>query len=209
MEVDQFVRSNLDEFEAKLAKNDLALDVIVGTGSSLSILGSASIIITTLIFHKLQKHCFSLRLILYVQTSTPTFTHALMVNRFISLCDLIISASFISGIVSKQSGWWSQQSKKDSVCVIQVRVIFRAVFAFHTPKQAAILQYFAVGSFLWMACFAHSLWRSVKRTAYNQLKERKRMRKFEIIYHSICWSLPIIPVTILGPLNLLGPTGTW
>jgi len=67
MEVDQFVRSNLDEFEAKLAKNDLALDVIVGTGSSLSILGSASIIITTLIFHKLQKHCFSLRLILYVQ----------------------------------------------------------------------------------------------------------------------------------------------
>jgi len=130
MEVDQFVRSNLDEFEAKLAKNDLALDVIVGTGSSLSILGSASIIITTLIFHKLQKHCFSLRLILYVQTSTPTFTHALMVNRFISLCDLIISASFISGIVSKQSGWWSQQSKKDSVCVIQVRVIFRAVFAF-------------------------------------------------------------------------------
>jgi hypothetical protein len=70
--------------------------------------------------------------------------------------------------------------------------------------QAIGLLYFNLASIMWTSCFAFTLYRDVV-PSYR----RYALRKYEIYFHSMCWTLPGVLSIVCWRLKLLGDSGTY
>lgn len=70
--------------------------------------------------------------------------------------------------------------------------------------QAVGLLYFNLASIMWTSCFAFTLYRDVV-PSYR----RFALRKYEVFFHSACWTLPGVLSAACWRLRLLGDAGSW
>eukprot|EP01111_Echinosteliopsis_oligospora_P011038 TRINITY_DN3540_c0_g1_i3.p1 TRINITY_DN3540_c0_g1~~TRINITY_DN3540_c0_g1_i3.p1 ORF type:complete len:282 (+),score=33.29 TRINITY_DN3540_c0_g1_i3:120-965(+) len=62
-------------------------------------------------------------------------------------------------------------------------------------------QFFGVASCLWQLC--------ISAYVMQVNMERKQLEKQEIIYHAVCWGIPLITIIYGGVADIFGPSGAW
>jgi len=98
---------------------------------------------------------------------------------FISLCDLVASATFIFSTVRGGAS-----THPTTACVV----------------QGYLLEFFALASFLWTACFAYHLYQLICR-------ESEDPGKYTRYYHLVSWGVPALFDAYLLVRQLLGYSG--
>ena len=158
-------------------------------------IGALVIIFSALRFRELSKRFFAIRIIFFLAL---TDVMAAAFNILGALADVMAAAFSIIGVSLDQGalsqwarGEWSQQLLV--LCEV----------------QAIGLLYFNLASILWTSCFAFTLYRDVV-PSYR----RHALRKYEPIFHLLCWPLPAVlagSVAVLGSagLDASSESGTW